>query len=348
MGIGKAKGEFYEETDPSCFYDIEYRQRVNVDWMIAEDKPVAFVGKGFQKTLGITGNMSFRALFPIQKEAYDFVCDLMKSNANWTEEENEIIMADYFEMLLKEIMHEEFDANEHKLALEQKLTIRSTKSIESKYHAISAILDKNNFSYLSCYMPKGSYLANFEEKVLLKNVKAIMAYKDKTPIIAVTTENFQDFLVDPPDLEEKKKKGSNQKGKVDFYKNGLENKGLGNKGEEFALAIEKAKLMKAGKEDLIDKIVYVAQEDDYAGYDIKSFSEEGKEIFIEVKTTNGNSSQPFFLSASEYRKATEFCEKYFIYRIYNINKNPKYFVLSVDKLDKLKMEAANYKISFEK
>ena len=98
---------------------------------------------------------------------------------------------------------------------------------------------------------------NLERIKAIKKDDFIIAYSGNKSFLGIGKAKG-DFLVDLPDLKEKEKKGRNQKGKVDFYKNGLENKGLGNKGEEFALAIEKAKLMKAGKEDLIDKIVYVA------------------------------------------------------------------------------------------
>jgi Domain of unknown function (DUF3883) len=51
---------------------------------------------------------------------------------------------------------------------------------------------------------------------------------------------------------------------------------------------------------LASKVKWVAQEDgDGAGYDILSFSPNGQERFLEVKTTVGHQRTPFFLSRNE-------------------------------------------------
>jgi len=57
-----------------------------------------------------------------------------------------------------------------------------------------------------------------------------------------------------------------------------------------------------GREDLSLRIEWTARtQGPEAGYDIKSFSEDGSEIFIEVKTTNGHQNTPFLITANEVR-----------------------------------------------
>jgi hypothetical protein len=67
--------------------------------------------------------------------------------------------------------------------------------------------------------------------------------------------------------------------------------------------------------DLARKVRWVAAEDgDGAGYDVLSFTLQGRERLIEVKTTNGSARTPFFLSRNECDIAAERPEDWCIYR----------------------------------
>ena len=77
-------------------------------------------------------------------------------------------------------------------------------------------------------------------------------------------------------------------------------KSLGNAGEEFVLYAEKYRLSEIGRTDLSSKVRWVAKEvGDDEGYDILSFSEKYEERWLEVKTTNGPATTPFWLSENE-------------------------------------------------
>lgn len=80
LGVGKAAGTYYEENNPEQYYDIEYLQRIKIDWIIAEDKPVEYSGTEFMKTMGINEPMNVRAIFPIEQSAYEYVLKLMQKN----------------------------------------------------------------------------------------------------------------------------------------------------------------------------------------------------------------------------------------------------------------------------
>ena len=96
---------------------------------------------------------------------------------------------------------------------------------------------------------------------------------------------------------------------------------IGKQGEQFVLAYEKMKLIAAGRGDLADKVDWVANDCDGFGYDIISYdtdtSGNPRKIFIEVKTTQGDINQPFFISANEVAVSHILCDDYFIYRVFN-------------------------------
>lgn len=115
-----------------------------------------------------------------------------------------------------------------------------------------------------------------------------------------------------------------RKGKVDYLSLGKKKKNIGDLGEYIVLEHEKQKLQNAGLEHLIEKIEHTAQEvGDNMGYDIKSFTEDGNELYIEVKSTQQNQCGGFYISQNEIDVANKMYEEgkeYRIYRLYNINK----------------------------
>ncbi|MEO5741745.1 MAG: DUF3883 domain-containing protein, partial [Vicinamibacterales bacterium] len=78
---------------------------------------------------------------------------------------------------------------------------------------------------------------------------------------------------------------------------------VGTKGERFVLDLERFRLKEAGRPDLAERVEWVSQsQGDGAGFDIRSFEPDGRELLIEVKTTANNSKRArFFLTANEVR-----------------------------------------------
>ncbi len=62
------------------------------------------------------------------------------SNGRWTDEENDLIVADYFAMLADDIAGQPYNKAEHRRALLPLLNARSEGSIEFKHQNISAVL----------------------------------------------------------------------------------------------------------------------------------------------------------------------------------------------------------------
>lgn len=88
----------------------------------------------------------------------------------------------------------------------------------------------------------------------------------------------------------------------------------GDLGELIVLEHEKVSLRNAGREDLADGVEYVAQINTAAGYDIRSFTADGDEKLVEVKTTVGGSAS-FEITANEWAVAKKMRSKYWVYRV---------------------------------
>lgn len=135
--------------------------------------------------------------------------------------------------------------------------------------------------------------------------------------------------------------GGSTPSKTDYILRQKENNRLGAAGEQWVYAYEKKRLLAAGRKDLAKKVEWVAQKDDSKGYDILSFDEEGNELFIEVKTTNGGIQTPFYLSALEMAVSSNNASKYRLYRVYDFLKAPKLRVI-IGNIGLLNPQPTNY------
>lgn len=85
---------------------------------------------------------------------------------------------------------------------------------------------------------------------------------------------------------------------------------------------EKERVSCFASED-VNRVIHVSKElGDGAGFDILSIDEDGNDIYIEVKTTEGRIDAPFYMTANEYYffDINKYENNSFIYRIYDFNK----------------------------
>lgn len=108
------------------------------------------------------------------------------------------------------------------------------------------------------------------------------------------------------------KKGEFKGVSIDFEKKHRRDSALGRLGEELILNYERKRF--SVNPDIQNKIQKVP---DGKGYDILSFESPKKEIFIEVKTTQGSISEPFYISHREVEFMRLNKKKYVLYRVYN-------------------------------
>jgi len=107
-------------------------------------------------------------------------------------------------------------------------------------------------------------------------------------------------------------------------------KAIGDLGEELVVEYEKSVLISGGRCDLANIVAHVSRtEGDAAGYDVRSYDMDGSVKFIEVKTTTGTSSTPFFISENERVFAAANSDRYYIYRLFGldeVNERASFFV----------------------
>ena len=132
--------------------------------------------------------------------------------------------------------------------------------------------------------------------------------------------------------------------KTDFIKKAEKNAKTGLLAEELVVAHEKEYLIKNDRGDLADKVRWVAKEADGFGYDVLSYTLDGKKIFIEVKATTLGKNHPFDISANEIKTSEQKENNYWIYRVYYLDSGkPKFFKVSGNVEEQFYLEPTSYK-----
>lgn len=89
----------------------------------------------------------------------------------------------------------------------------------------------------------------------------------------------------------------------------------GKKGEEIAVAMEQDYFVSINRKDLADKVRHVSVKDgDGLGFDILSFFEDGREKYIEVKSTTTALNTPYYISSNELEFIKAHIGSSYIYR----------------------------------
>jgi len=105
-----------------------------------------------------------------------------------------------------------------------------------------------------------------------------------------------------------------------------QSKKIGLAGERHVYSYEYDKLVKENRKDLAEKITKHFENYEYPGWDITSYDKTGNEIFIEVKSTKGNTINQLEITSNEWDAAKKEGEKYFIYLVSNaLNEKIKVF-----------------------
>jgi len=252
---------------------------------------------------------------------------------DWTDEENDMIVADYFAMLTDDLCGRAYNKAEHNRGLQDRLG-RTRGSIEFKYANVSAVARDFGQPILRGYLPRFNFqmsLAEAMERWLAANPewserlpKAVTGMAYAPGRLYLDTVPTQRNTPPPEELEQLQAIAR----RFDVAAREERNRALGKAGEERALAHERAVLREAGRDDLARRIAWISQEEgDGAGYDIASFTTDGAPRLIEVKTTNGWDRTPFHISRNELRVAEERRDTWHLMRIFNFAREPRAFEL---------------------
>lgn len=127
-----------------------------------------------------------------------------------------------------------------------------------------------------------------------------------------------------------KKHNSHAPIKVDHVRQAVHKSHIGFLGERLVLAYENDKLKRLGLTDHTPKHISQNQGDG-TGYDILSYDNTGKEIYIEVKTTTQGKETPFFISKHELDFSQKHADSYYLYRVYNVGEGkPSFYIIYGD------------------
>ncbi len=258
------------------------------------------------------------------------------SSEPWTDEENDLIVADYFAMLADDLGGRPYNKTEHRLALLARLNGRSEGSVEYKHQNISAVLKGLGEDWIPGYKSAFNFQMSLVDAVA-RWLARHPAWIGRLPVFRPAATGLQEaapiWIGPPPTLSnqpppEELEQMLHIARKFDVAGRDERNRALGRAGEERALAHERASLRSAGRDDLARKIRWVSQEDgDGAGYDIASFAPDGRPRLIEVKTTNGWERTPFHITRNELAVADERRSEWCLFRFWNFSREPKAFEL---------------------
>lgn len=274
------------------------------------------------------------------------------ANEPWTDEENDLIVADYFAMLADDVAGRPYRKAERNRRLQGRI-YRSRKSIEFKHQNISAVLKGLGEDWIAGYRPAFHFQMSL--------IDAVARWLARNPDWLARRPTAQDgsglretsplWVGPPPTLSNQPPQELEQTlhiaRKFDVAGRDERNRALGRAGEERVLAHEHASLTNAGRNDLARKIRWVSQEDgDGAGYDIASFSADGRTRLIEVKTTNGWERTPFHVTRNELAVAEERRTEWCLFRLWNFSREPKAFELYPPLNAHVSLTATTFQASF--
>ena len=274
-----------------------------------------------------------------------------RSGTDWSPDELKLIVDDYFSMLRDEQTGRPYSKTEHRKEL-MKHVGRSDGSIEFKHQNISAVLIELGLPQIEGYKPAWNYQAAIFDAIggyLSKNPDPIPFTPRPFTGFAETSDLYLGPPPSPRDLDAKKPQALERLiRKFDPAARDQLNRALGQAGEERIVEFERQTLTRLDRPDLARKVRWISEEDgDGAGYDIRSYDPSGAERLIEVKTTRGGNTTPFYLTRNENDVAEERPDAFRLYRLYDFSKRPGLFTLTPPLETVLQLEPLTFRASLK-
>ena len=254
---------------------------------------------------------------------------------SWSKIEVALIVADYFDMLIKELNRIPFKKSDHRRQILPLLNNRSEGSIEFKHQNISAILINLGRPYIAGYLPRYNYQNLLENEVidyLIQHSEIesdFQQFVEKGLIKPKIKLDFEKITVAPPQIvsvTEPRPEYQHKPVKINYLEKEQLNKALGLYGEEIVIEFEKWNLIRLGYDKLADKIEWISKvEGDGAGFDILSKNLNGTDKYIEVKAIRLGKETPFFFTSNELQFSIRRASDYHLYRLFNAENDAKLF-----------------------
>lgn len=282
---------------------------------------------------------------------------VMRVGEDWTEDEVQSTVTDYFEMLRLEADGVVYNKSGHNETLRKQLRERSQASVELKHQNISAVLNGMGLPFIQGYKPRGNsqlLLRKAVQDYVLRNSADVSKIVDgleevKTP----AQKNYSAVLVESPLMEERQKPVASTRSrlrlprKFDYAARDEANRKLGRLGEDWVIGYEQHRLTEMGHPELFQSLEWISDtQGDGAGYDILSFESDVLHRYIEVKATNGGIASSFIVSHNELEFSAEAGDHYYLYRVFQLSGEPKLFILRGDLSSQLYLKPLEYRASF--
>lgn len=286
--------------------------------------------------------------------------DQSRVGTDWNADELDAIVADYFAMLADELAGRTYVKSHHNAALREKIG-RTAGSVERKHMNISAVLIELGLPTINGYKPFSNFqdaLGRTIERYLIEHPVALhgdafVPRWGQAGALAPAAPGFIDapgIFVDetpPPTGAPRPPRPAGLERlvrKFDPVARDFRNRSLGKAGEALIVDFERRRLAALDRKDLATKVRWVAQEDgDGAGYDIHSYDRQGNDRLIEVKTTQGARSTPFFVTRNELSLAHERPDHFRLYRLYEVAQAPRLFKLRPPLEEAVTLEAETWR-----
>jgi hypothetical protein len=206
--------------------------------------------------------------------------------SNWTREEVEAIVADYFAVLREKLLGRAYNKTDHRRLLQPKLLDRSKGSIEFKHENISAVLAHLHYPYIDGYKPRTNY-----QRLLVEAVEAHPAANpgffeppaasrvlspEEAPAIEIASA--AGIFEEPPERIEAPEAvlapwWERPARRLDFVERDARDRRLGKLGEQFVVNLERRRLVEAEREDLAERVEWISEtRGDGPGFDVRSFN----------------------------------------------------------------------------
>ena len=278
-------------------------------------------------------------------------------SSDWSRQEVEATVRDYFEMLASELRGTSYNKAARNRALRGKLDGRTRGAVERKHQNISAALIELGFPYINGYKPLSNIQHMLRDVVRehLPSLEYLVVADIEASQVPIAVDDVLGIGVDPPvpaslSVGERPAEYvvSGQPGPpINYLQMEALNRSLGDAGEALVLEFERARLLRDGKDRLARNVEQVSKTvGDHAGYDIRSYEVNGRDRFIEVKTTRYGKLTPFYISTGEVRFSETNAHAYHLYRLFEFRQTPRLFQLPGDVGRHVHLQAVNYRAHF--
>ena len=259
-------------------------------------------------------------------------------------------------MLRQEFAGQPYNKAQHRRSLLRDLNGRTEASIEFKHRNISAALRDLGYLWIPGYLPAPNYqqaLMPAVESWLADNPDFDRLASDSVERQAVLREDLDLGSLEeemPPKSEVAPRDELNDAAlqfrpvKRDYAAIEARNRSLGLAGEELIVEFERHRLGRQGLGELARKVEQVSRtRGDGCGFDVLSYHPDGREHFIEVKTTCFAPQVPFFTTAAELRFSQIYSDQFSLVRVFNFRQAPRFFRLAGAIADHCVLDAVSFR-----